>query len=52
MGGVDMDMDTLLNKMECIHAVADVLLPMLEDNPKAQALVSVIMDYSNINGGE
>lgn len=47
-----MDMNTLLNNMERINAVADALLPMLEGDPKAQALVSIILDYSNVDSQE
>ena len=38
----------ILNNMERINAVAEVLYDKLDNDPKSQALVSIILDYSNV----
>lgn len=43
-----MSMDTLLRNMEYINAIADALLDMLNEDPKAQALALIIRDFSNV----
>lgn len=40
--------DTLAIKMERIHVLADVLLPLLADHPQAQVLVEIIMETSSL----
>ena len=47
-----MDLETMAYKMECINAVAEALYDLLDEAPKAQALVSIILDYSNIKISE
>lgn len=38
--------DTLLNSMERIHLVAETLLDLLVDNPRAQVLTEIIIEAS------
>lgn len=38
--------DTLLNSMERIHLVAETLLDLLVDNPRAQVLTEIIIETS------
>ena len=38
--------DTLLNNMERINAVAEILLDLLADNPRAQVLTEIIIEAS------
>ena len=38
--------DTLLNNMERINAVAEILLDLLNGNPKAQVLAEIIIEAS------
>ena len=38
--------DTLLNNMERIHTVAEILLDLLTDDPRAQVLTEVIIEAS------
>ena len=40
-------LDTLLNSMERIHVVAELLLDLLADNPRAQVLTEIIIEASN-----
>ena len=40
--------DTLLNNMERIHVVAEILLDLLADNPRAQVLTEIIIEASQI----
>lgn len=39
-------MDQIENKLERIHIVSDILLSILDDNPKAQVLTEIIMELS------
>ena len=41
-----MDMETMLHRMERINVIAEALYDLLEGNPKAQALVEVILEAS------
>ena len=38
--------DTLLNSMERINTVAEILLDLLADNPRAQVLTEIIIEAS------
>lgn len=38
--------DTLLNNMERINVVAEILLDLLVDNPRAQVLTEIIVEAS------
>lgn len=38
--------DTLLNNMERINVVAEILLDLLADNPRAQVLAEIIIEAS------
>lgn len=38
--------DTLLNNMERINTVAEILLDLLADNPRAQVLTEIIIEAS------
>ena len=38
--------DTLLNRMERINAVAEILLDIISDNPRAQVLTEIIIETS------
>ncbi len=38
--------DALTAKLERIHVLADLLLDLIIDNPRAQVLVEIIMDAS------
>ena len=38
--------DRLLNNMERINAVAEILLDLLTDNPRAQVLTEIIIEAS------
>ena len=40
--------DTLLNNMERINTVAEILLDLLPDNPRAQVLVEIIIEASQV----
>jgi hypothetical protein len=40
--------DTLLNSMERINVVAEILLDLLADNPRAQVLTEIIIEASQI----
>ena len=40
--------DTLLNSMERINTVAEILLDLLNDNPRAQVLTEIIIEASQI----
>lgn len=39
--------DTLLNNMERINTIAEILLDLLADNPKAQVLTEIIIEASS-----
>ena len=41
--------DTLLNNMERINVVAEILLDLLVDNPRAQVLTEIIIEASQAN---
>lgn len=41
--------DTLLNNMERINVVAEILLDLLVDNPRAQVLAEIIIEASQTN---
>lgn len=41
--------DTLLNNLERINTVAEILLDLLVDNPRAQVLVDIIIEASTID---
>lgn len=41
--------DTLLNNMERIHIVAEILLDLLSDDPRAQVLTEIIIEASRID---
>lgn len=38
--------DTLLNNLERINVVAEILLDLLADNPRAQVLTEIIIEAS------
>ena len=38
--------DTLLNNMERINVIAEILLDLLSDNPRAQVLTEIIIEAS------
>lgn len=40
--------ETLLNNMERIHVVADLLYDLLADNPRAQVLIEIIIEASQL----
>ena len=40
--------ETLLNSMERINTVAEILLDLLSDNPRAQVLTEIIIEASQI----
>jgi hypothetical protein len=40
--------DTLLNNMERINTLAEILFDLLVDNPRAQMLVEIIIETSNL----
>lgn len=40
--------DTLLNNLERINVVAEILLDLLSDNPRAQVLTEIIIEASQI----
>jgi len=40
--------DTLLNNLERINVVAEILLDLLADNPRAQVLTEIIIEASQI----
>ena len=40
--------DTLLNNMERINVVAEILLDLISDNPRAQVLTEIIIEASQI----
>ena len=39
-------MDQIENRLERIHLVSDILLSIIDDNPKAQVLTQIIMELS------
>ena len=39
--------ETLLNSMERINVVAEILLDLLADNPRAQVLAEIIIEASS-----
>lgn len=41
--------DTLLSSMERINVVAEILLDLLIDNPRAQVLTEIIIEASQTN---
>ena len=41
--------DTLLNSMERISTVAEILYDLLSDNPRAQVLIEVIIEASQVH---
>ena len=41
--------DILLNNMERINTVAEILLDLLTDNPRAQVLTEIIIETSRID---
>ena len=40
--------DTLLNNMERINVVAEILLDLIDDNPRAQVLTEIIIEASQV----
>lgn len=40
--------DTLLNNLERINVVAEILLDLISDNPRAQVLTEIIIETSQI----
>ena len=38
--------DTLLHNLERINVIAEILYDLLEDNPRAQALIEIIVEAS------
>ena len=38
--------DTLAIKLERVHVLADLLIPLLDDNVQAQVLAEIIMETS------
>ena len=46
MNDTSMITDTLLNSMERIHTLAEILLDLLSDNPRAQVLTEIIIEAS------
>lgn len=40
--------DTLLNNMERINVVAEILLDLISDNPRAQVLAEIIIEASQM----
>lgn len=40
--------DTLLNNLERINVVAELLLDLISDNPRAQVLTEIIIEASQI----
>lgn len=40
--------DTLLNNMERINVVAEILLDLISDNPRAQVLAEIIIEASQV----
>jgi hypothetical protein len=41
--------ETLLDSMERINTVAEILLDLLSDNPRAQVLTEIIIEASQAN---
>ena len=41
--------DTLLNNLERINVVAELLLDLINDNPRAQVLTEIIIEASQTN---
>ena len=41
--------DTLLNNLERINVVAELLLDIISDNPRAQVLTEIIIEASQTN---
>ena len=41
--------ETLLNTLERINAVAEILLDIISDNPRAQVLTEIIIEASQTN---
>lgn len=40
--------DNLLNNMERINVVAEILLDLISDNPRAQVLAEIIIEASQV----
>ena len=40
------NIDTLAIKLERVHVLADILIPLLDDNVQAQVLAEIIMETS------
>ena len=40
--------DTLLNNLERINVIAEILLDLISDNPRAQVLTEIIIEASQI----
>ena len=40
--------DTLINNMERINALAEILYDLIDDNPRAQVLASIIAEISQV----
>ena len=40
--------EILLNKLERINVVAEILLDLVDDNPRAQVLLEVIIEASQV----
>ena len=43
--------DTLAIKLERVHVLADLLIPLLDDNVQAQVLAEIIMETSLLPDG-
>lgn len=43
-----MDMETMLHRMERINVIAEALYDLLDENPKAQTLLEVIIEASAV----
>ena len=44
------NIDTLAIKLERVHVLADLLIPLLDDNVQAQVLAEIIMETSLLPG--
>lgn len=40
--------ETLLNNLERINVVAEILLDLINDNPRAQVLLEIIIEASQV----
>ena len=40
--------DTLLNNLERINVIAEILLDLISDNPRAQVLAEIIIEASKV----